>query len=217
MSQPPYPGQGLGYAPGTGPGYPPPPGQGFGQPPRRGKPWWVWALFGCGGCALLAAIGIAVVAALGVNTYQSAMQDIGTVTEASVQQSLGSDLPAYPNAKLDLDSTKILVTSFRVGEKLGGKAKGSIFGGAALYRSPDSPQKVMESYDKTLKKSGWQALKTQDSSFQQQHQFQKAGGVAIVQTQNDPSSGGTQLTIMRGGSELVELNRRQGGSHTPSQ
>lgn len=207
MSQPPYPGQGPGYMPSPGPGFPP-----TGQPPRRGKPWWVWALFGCGGCALVAVIAVAVVSVLGFNTYKSAMQDIGPVTEASVKQGLGSDMPAYPNAQLDLDSTKILVTSFRFGEKLAGKPRGSIFSGAALYRTPDDNQKVLSFYDQAMKKEGWQALKSQDTSFQQQHQFQKAGGVAIIQTQKDPTTGGTQLSIMRGGSELVELNRRQGGS-----
>ena len=208
MSQPPYPGQGPGYDP--GPGYPLG-GPGFNPPPRSGRPWWVWALFGCGGCALLAVIAIAVVGFFGFNTYKSAMQDLGPVTEASVRQSLGADIPTYPNAQLDLDSTKVLVTSFRFGEKLARKSGGSIFGGAALYRSSDATQKVLDFYDKAMKQEGWQALRTQDTSFQQQHQFQKSGGIAIIQTQKDPASGGTQLTIMRGGKELVELHRRQGG------
>jgi len=209
MSQPPYPGQGPGYTPPPGPGYTP--GPGYGPPPRSGRPWWVWLLFGCGGCALLAAIGVAVVGFLGFNTYKSAMQDIGPVTAASVQQSLGSDVPIYPNAQLDLDSTKVVVTSLRVGEKLAGKPRGTIFGGGAIYRTPDSAQKVLGFYDKSMKKEGWQALRAQDTSFQQQHQFQKSGGVAIIQTQKDPTSGGTQLTIMRGGSELVNLKSRTGG------
>lgn len=218
MSQPPYPGQDPGYIPGGGPAYGsgyPPPGPGFGPPPRRGRPWWVWMLFGCGGCAMLAIIGTVVAVALGVSTFKSTMQDVGAVSESSVRQSLGTDLPAYPNAQLDLDSTKVLVATFRMAEKVTGKPRGSIFQGAALYRSSDSAQKVMDFYDKTLEKEGWRSRSTRDTGIQQ-HQYQKANGVAIIQAQKDPASGGTQISVMRGGAELVELNRRQGGGEAPA-
>ena len=40
---------------------------GYAPPPRSGKPWWVWALGGCGGCLLVVVLGVVALGVIGFN------------------------------------------------------------------------------------------------------------------------------------------------------
>jgi len=187
-----------------------PPMSGYTPAPRQRKPWWVWLLAGCAGCAALVVIGGIILGAFVFNTAKSVMDDVGPVTSASIKQSLGEDLPIYPGSELQITETQGVVTSFRVIEKLTGKAKGSIFGGAAMYSTSDSQEKVLKHYASVMKKAGWTKFNTQQTGFNSQVQYKKGNEFAIVQVQKNPSGGGgTMITLMRGGSELVEMNRRR--------
>jgi hypothetical protein len=169
----------------------------------------VWLLAGCAGCAVLVVIAGLVLGAFVVNATKSVMDDVGPVTSESIKASLGEDLPVYPGAELQVAETQGVVTSFRVIEKLSGKAKGSIFGGAAMYATSDSQDKVLKHYDAAMKKAGWTKVNTQQTGFNTQAQYKKGNEFGIVQVQKSPGAGGTMITLMRGGSELVDLNRRR--------
>jgi hypothetical protein len=169
----------------------------------------VWLLAGCAGCAVLVVVASIILIGMGVSAVKSVVNDVGPVTAASIKQSLGEDLPVYPGSELQLAETQGVVTSFRVIEKLSGKPAGSIFGGAAMYVSSDSPEKVLKHYDAAMKKAGWTKFNTQQTGFNTQVQYKKGNEFGIVQVQKSPGTGGTMITLMRGGSELVEMNRRR--------
>jgi hypothetical protein len=45
---------------------------GYAPPPSSGKPWWVWALGGCGGCLLLFILGFVAIGVVGYNAAKRA-------------------------------------------------------------------------------------------------------------------------------------------------
>jgi hypothetical protein len=204
MNQPSQPGYPPPHA-----GYPPPP------PPRQGRPWWVWLLGGCAGCAVLVIGAVIFLTISTVNTVKDLAKDVGPVNAASVQQSLGSEIPVYPGAKLGTVETQSVLTTFRFMEKMTGKKPGAIFGGAGMYTTPDSQEKVLKHYDSAMEKGGWKKIGNQKTSFNSQSHFQKGEEILIVQVQNAPE-GGTHLTLMRGGPGLVEMNRQSGSSPAPA-
>lgn len=210
MSQPPYPGQGSGYPSGGGPGYGPgfpPPGQGFGPPPRRGRPWWVWALFGCGGCALLAAILVAVLSFSAFNAFQSVSKQVGPVNQASIQQSLG-EVPLYPGSTLDTSTTQSTLVTYRLLEtNLMHRKPGSVFRAVAAQQTSDSADKVVKFYDQKLEAAGWKKSQTTATGFAEQRQYRKGNEMLIIQAQ--PAGPQTVIMIIRGGSDLAEGMRRQ--------
>src|SRR4051812_17438865 len=89
MTQPPGFGQ-------PGP-YAPPPGIPLGPPPRRGAPWWIWVLGGCGGCVVIMFAGL-IAAGL---WFRHAITSAPPLTPTAARQQLGPDVPLYPNATLD--------------------------------------------------------------------------------------------------------------------
>ena len=171
---------------------PPHPAGPPGRPPRRPTPWWVWALSGCGGCTVLAVIAIIVVAAMGVSSVTSLMRDV-PVDNASVQRSLGPDLPLYPGSSLDPTTTKAAAAGLRISERMTGQ---KMLKGAGSMVTQDSPEKVLKFYDQRLKQAGWQSLSLRDTGFQQQRQYRKGSQMVLIQVQQQPGQG-TMITLMR--------------------
>jgi hypothetical protein len=196
MNQPP----GLGN---QGPQYYP--GQ---QPPRRGRPWWVWVLGGCGGCAAVVIIAGIILVVAGVNYFQSATKDIGPVNQTTVQQSMG-EVPLYPGSAVDVTTTEMTLKVLRPMEKLTGK---KIFRGTAVLTTSDSPDKVLTFYDKKLKALGWTKTSAKTTGIQEQHQYTKGPELLLIQVQNRPGAGGAMITLMRGGPEIANYHTSPGGS-----
>src|SRR5579864_887637 len=135
---PPGYGPPAGYEPQGG--YPPPAQYGPpAQPPRRGRPWWVWMLAGCGGCAALCVLAAIIGGVAMVQRFSSI--NVGPVTQTSVQQALG-DIPVYPGATLDPTTTEISLKTLRLMGK-----PGQIFRGVGVFRVGDPPDKVAKFYD----------------------------------------------------------------------
>lgn len=178
-------------------GYTPPPSYPA-APPRQGKPWWIWLLAGCGGCALLMMIGIIIVAAMGVNAFSNLAKSVGPVTTASVQQALGADVPLYPGSTLDPTTTRAMLTTFKVGEQMTGK---SLFRGIAALNTQDSAEKVFQFYDKKLKAGGWKPAQGQGRGGTEQRMYQKGKEMVLIQYQ--VGGQGPMIVIMRGGPDLV--------------
>jgi hypothetical protein len=171
----------------------PPPGPPLsppGQPPRRRTPWWVWVLSGCGGCAVLALIALIVISVMTVNAVQKAAKEIGPISNASVRQSLGADVPLYPGSTLDPTSTQFAAVTIRT--MLGGRL---IKGIGAMF-TQDSPEKVLQFYSDQLKANGWQAGPQQNTGMQEQHQYRKGADMVLVQVQRQPGQG-TMITLIR--------------------
>lgn len=171
-------------------------------PPRRGKPWWVWTLAGCGGCAVLVVVGGLIATAVGVNQFKAAMDAGGPVTEASVAQSLGGDVPVYPKAVLNPMVTKVTRATLTTMSKMTGKPFDQMFKGVGAYTSADSPDKVISFYDAKLKKLGWKMTKEQSTGMQEQHMFMKKSDGLMVQVQNQ--QGSTIIILMRGNPTAIQ-------------
>jgi len=154
-----------------------------------------------------------------VNTVKSVSEGQAPVTAVSVKESLGDDLPVYPGAQLELNGTQSVLTSFRVMEKFSGKNSGSLFRGAGLYSTSDSQEKVTKYYESEMKKQGWTKVTTQNTGFNTQLQYKKGNEFGLVQFQKSGKGTGSIITLMRGGSEMVEMNRKQqeqsGGTSSP--
>lgn len=189
-----------GYGPGPAGPYPGPPG--YPPPPRRaGTPWWVWVLGGCGGCFV---IGV-VMFMLGVGWVTNAVKSVAntTVTPQTVRQDLGADVPSYPNATLDLDATKGATIAFRAIEKASGQKAGALFRGMGIFDSKDKPDKVRKYYDDQLKEEGWKREKAGNSSGSEV-EYRKGSEYLTVEAE-DAQGGGSTITLMRGGPEMVKL------------
>lgn len=206
MNQPPGsnpPGWGTPPPPGYGPGpYPGPPGYAPPPPPRRGgAPWWVWVLGGCGGCLV---IGL-VMLMLGVGYVTNAVKSVAntTVTQQTVRQDLGADVPSYPNATLDLDATRAATITFRAIEKASGQKAGAIFRGMGIFDSKEKPDKVRKYYDDQLKEAGWKREKTGNSTGSEV-EYRKGSEYLTVEAE-DAEGGGSTITLMRGGPEMIKL------------
>ncbi len=176
-----------------------------GEPPRR-RPIWLYVLGGCGGCALLVTVVVGIMAA---SFFGDISKTMGPVTKPAIQQSLGADVPLYPNGTLDTQGTQGALFSLRMMEKVMRKQPGSMFKGAAAIRTKDDAGKVLDYYDDTLGKAGWKVARTQDSGFQEQKVFRKGKEVVIVQIQTQ--AGQQIVTLMRGGPELANRRSRRTG------
>jgi hypothetical protein len=141
------------------------------------------------------------------NFIKSATGNVGPVNQTTVQQQLG-DVPLYQNGTLDEAATRIIISGFRVGEKLSGKQAGSIFRAAAVQHTQDSPGKVLEWYDQKLRGAGWKATPGQSSGTAvESRSYQKGNDVVMIQAQQ--KQGNTIVTIMRGGPGFSERARRR--------
>src|SRR5437762_4076653 len=112
---------------------------GYAPPPRSGKPWWVWALGGCGGCLL-----IVIIAMVAFGTWISSIlkgAGGGPVTPVAIQKSLG--VPIYPSATLNVQATDMTRRILGVGQRLTGK---SLFSGIGAYTTQDSAAQVADFY-----------------------------------------------------------------------
>ena len=168
---------------------------GYGPPPRGGKPWWVWALGGCGGCLIVLVL---VVGGLSIFVRQRLKSiNVGPITKASIEQSLG--VPTYPNAQLEPTITEYTLKGLRL-------TMGSLFKGVGAYITQDSPEQVATFYKKKLTASGWNPTNTTTRAGAEQQQYQKGSEVFIVQEQqhNGRAGGGTMIMLMRGGRQLAQ-------------
>lgn len=208
----PPPGGAPGYGQPGGPSYGPPPGYGGAPPPgyggapppygppgappprRRGAPWWVWVLGGCGGCLLIAIVA----AVIFFQQVGSAVRDIAStpVTETGTRQALGNEVPIYPGSTFDENSTRGARIGLTVVERAGMKG---LFRGVGAYRSDDSDEKIFAFYDQKMKAQGYTQANAQRSN---QRVYQKGNDVVLVQVQDQ--AGGKVIILMRGGPNLVK-------------
>ncbi|MFN3649294.1 MAG: hypothetical protein ACK47B_06900 [Armatimonadota bacterium] len=182
---------------------PPPPA----EPQRRGTPGWVWALAGCGGCAVVALIVVVVASVFITRTVQQAF-DTGPVDRASIQQAFGSDVPLYPGSTVDEDATRIIRGSL----KLVGSLAGSELEAASLQTS-DAPEEIYAFYDERLPKLGWKRLEQAPAADQDTRVYEKGElqiHLTVTQDENNPAS--TQILMMRGPAKLL---KDVGSSDTP--
>jgi hypothetical protein len=161
----------------------------------------VWVLGGCGGCLV---IGLVMVM-LGVGYVTNAVKSVAntTVTQQTVRQDLGADVPTYPNATLDLDATKGATIAFRALEKASGQKAGAIFRGMGIFDSKDKPDKVRKYYDDQLKAQGWKPEKTGNSNGNEV-EYRKGSEYLTVEAEG-AEGGGSTITLMRGGPEMIKL------------
>jgi len=169
---------------------------GYAPPPQGGKPWWVWALGGCGGCLVIVLIAGVALTTYGVNKWKNI--NVGPITEASVQQSLG--VPIYPGAKLQPQITEITLKTLRF------TPASSMFKGVGAYSTPGSPEQVDSFYQQKLPPLGWTAYHAQNTAGALQQQYRKGNEVLIVQEQQShrPDMQGTMLILMRGTGKAAE-------------
>lgn len=176
-----------------------------GGPPRRGIPWWGWLAGGCGCSVLLLVLAGLALGTLGYRTLQSVSQGVGPVTPASVQSSLGADVPVYPGGTLDTTATRASLTALRLAEKAANKPYGTIIRGVGVTSTQDSPDQVFAYYDRELGRNGWKRLARKVSGRHEQTTYQKGNDIAVVQVQ--PASERGTVVIMRGGQGLMETTR----------
>jgi hypothetical protein len=172
-------------------------------PPRRRSSAWPWLLGGCGGCALLVIVAMVVMGMGAANFVRSAARDIGPVDAKSVQQNLG-EVPLYPGSTLNVAATQGILTTFRLIERAAGKQPGAIFRAVALMETTDTPDKVLEYYDRELQGAGWKQAQARGGGSSQGRQaaYQKGNEMVMVQVQQQ--QGKTMITLMRGGPEMAD-------------
>jgi hypothetical protein len=164
-------------------------------------PWWGWMLGGCGGCAVVSVIALAVVAWMGFNFVQTAAKNVGPVDQKSLQQGLG-EVPLYPGVVINGMRTQAMMIGLRTTEKATGKQPGSIVKTLAIGDSSDAPEKVMKFYQQKLKAKGWTVDDPagNDAVATGQRMFTKGSEVVVIDAQSQ--SNGTLVMVIRGGSEL---------------
>jgi len=182
-----------------------------GEPPRR-RSMWPWVLGGCGGCALLMIVLLAIGGGMLAGWISDVARTTGPVDQAAVQKSLGADFPLYPAATLDVPSTQAALLPIRAAEKVAGKQPGAMFRGVALMRTRETPEKVLAYYDRELKQAGWSQVSSRGaaSGGEPQRSYRKGREVAVVKAVSQ--SGETMVTLMRGGPELASRRGRRRSS-----
>jgi len=209
------PGPPGGFPPPGPPGeYPPPPPGGYppatygpgGPPPeRKGRPWWFWLLAGCGCFIIVCAVIAGLVAYQGYRYWKAVEADVGEVSQASVEKSL-EGIPLYPNGTLELDTTKAMLTGFRVGERAFQQKPGSVLAGIAVMKTSDEPRKILAFYDEKLRAMGWKQVEVAqpEKSSGEQHIYQKGDDLASVVV--DSSGTATRkVSVFLGGKDLTAL------------
>lgn len=225
---PPPPGGGPpgGYPPPVPPpgyqqgGYPPqgmPPGAyPPGAPPaKRGKPWWVWLLGGCGCFMLVCLLAFAGTAWWAWSQWTTAMNEVGPLDEATVKRNLG-EVPVYPGAKLDETTSKAILAICRIVEKWIGEKPGSMVQAGGFFSTSDASGKIIAWYDKQMAKAGWK-MGTPDArdkpKNQEQRLYQKGSDLAVVIVSD---SGADRLAVFRGGPRLMEILEKAESAPKPS-
>jgi len=161
-------------------------------PRRRGNPW-LWVLAGCGGCAILVIGALGVIGLKGAELFQQAT-NVGPVTQASMQQSLGPDVPLYPNGTFNEPGTRAMLVSYRMAEKVAGKKAGSLFKGCSFQLTDDTPEQIYKYYDTELAAAGWKS--TSESTNAEQRMYQKGGDTLIVQMQSAQGEGKKHAVVL---------------------
>jgi hypothetical protein len=135
------------------------------------------------------------VAGIGALTFSMAREfsKAPPVTAASARQQLGSDVPMYPNGTFDPTISRIAGTTARI---FGGLAGKGLIRGVAGMITADSPQKVVQFYDKKLQALGWTPRGMTDTGMQQQRQYQK-GSSDLLMLQTQTTGQGTTIMLMR--------------------
>jgi hypothetical protein len=121
------------------------------------------------------------------NKAQSVARRVGTVTEQSARNDLGTDVPIYPGAVFDQETTQ--------GAKIGTEILGQEGFAQAMvsYRTSDPPEKVLAYYDKQMPLSGWHADRTMNVGPIVTRTYMKGGRIVTVQVHN--MTGETTITI----------------------
>jgi len=176
-----------------------------GAPPaKRGKPWWVWLLGGCGCFMLVCLLTVAGGIWWFTSQINNALKDVGPIDEATVARNLG-EIPVYPGAKLDPETTKWVLAACRFFEKWAGERPGSMVEAGGFFQTGDSSDKIIAFYDKHMDRAGWK-IGTPDSKSkpkdQEQRIYQKDKQLAAVIVSN---SGQDRLLVFRGGPRLLEV------------
>ena len=183
------------------PSSPQPPAAGRRRAPKKSP--WLWVLLGCAMLAVIAVIGV--VAMIGWVGFRAArvarqLQSAPMPTESSVRESLGEDVPIYPEAKLDAKQTRILQSSANIGKAvvgaLGGKAEEFPTSRSGAFKTEADPEAVLDWYEAKLAAEGWEQQQKVFTGFNRQITSRKGDAIIIVQTQSAPG-GGTQIIIMR--------------------
>jgi len=186
----------------TQPGYSPPP-----PPSGGGSNWWKWVLGGCGGCLLLVIIAMTVGGFAIKNMFDRVAGKVGPVDPVSIQAKFG-DVPLYPGASLDVNTTRMMMQMMAVGESFGGKKVGDIFRGIAVLSTQDAAEKVFSYYQQTLTSRGWVRAQEQERGSNAravQRAYRKGNEFVMVQVQNrQDQQPGTMIILMRGGAELMK-------------
>ncbi len=173
-------------------------------PRRSGPAWWVWALAGCGGCAVLLGILAAVGGVFLVKRFQEA--DVGVVTQTQIQQRL-ADVPLYPRGTFDAERTRRTLQSLRFAGGLMGDRVRYAPQHAGVVVTSDPSAQVFRYYDEVLKKGGWQPQGSTPKPGGGQQFYQKGNELAGVQVQAIPGSDRLAVVVMRGGPEIAGTPR----------
>ncbi|MBC8103487.1 MAG: hypothetical protein H7Z41_12990 [Cytophagales bacterium] len=177
---------------------PPPP-----APARRGRSPWFFVGMGCLALVLLT-FGL-----VGYGVYRGVSAYNQPVTNEEVVRSLGG-IPLYPNAKLDLETTK----ATRAASGLTSMMMGKQTFAAAAFRVSVTPEVAVKWYDAELTRLGYVATRARQSSVGQKmenqtmHQYfnDKQKEIVMVQAGIAPDDGrdgradskdATMLIVMR--------------------
>jgi hypothetical protein len=167
------------------------------HPPPRGRGAPRWALL-LGGCGLLAALFLGLLAYASVRWFQASAS--GTpVTPAEVQQSLGTDVPIYPGAVEEPTGTRVLMNAARASQQVVLPGMRPALRSAGLFTTTDDAAKVLAFYDRKLAAAGWRRIRSGPESDPSHHFYQK--GDEAVSVEASPlgyGEKGTELTLMRG-------------------
>ncbi len=183
-------------------------------PPPRKSPVLKWVLGCCGGILLLMVIaGIAIGIWIG-DQWKQIRAKVGPVTATSMAQSVGADIPVYPGATPDTQSSQAALVPLRAAEHFSGRPVGSLFKGIAAYRSSATSEAILDWYDKKLTAAGWKVGTSQSVAGSEQTTYQKGNEMLTIQAKDLPGTKDRSFVLMRGGSELGgrrRSRRNQGG------
>lgn len=169
--------------------YVPPP------PASSGRSPWLYVALGCGIFTLLIFGGC-----IGAGIYfgNKVKQQINKPLDKEALAKELSDVPIYPNAKLDEKTTKILqaTTGFTKGLMKDGQSMAF-----AAYISADDDSQILKWYDKNMVGAGYKAISTQESESTgttASHSFSKGDVVVVIQIPAGKSEDSFHILRMQG-------------------